>query len=239
MRKDTEIARRDSDLKIRLILFVKSVIENTKDDNFDSIDALIINTGLGPTLNVSTNLADDITLPGSGALIKTSIFDEGGIIQVLPNATSASGNVTANFYVSQSGSITLGGGTLLDNRDYRDPESGVERAIECYGKALLVRTHSALPQDWADTRNNMGNAYMARTLGDRRSNVEQAIQNYLAALEERTRRRDPIGFVATEKALAAAYSKRLAGDPKDNQGLAASAYAAAMNAVDDLIGKWA
>ncbi len=50
MKQDTTIARRDSELKIRPILFIKDGSVNVKDDQIDSIDGVVLNAGLGSAL---------------------------------------------------------------------------------------------------------------------------------------------------------------------------------------------
>jgi len=111
MRQDTEIARYDSELRIRPILFIKDLTLNIDGDEVKSIDTTVVNAGLGPALNVRTELGDEIKLPGSGMSLKPDIFERSSIIQVLPNAaSSAAGSTNANFYVSENSTVTLGGG---------------------------------------------------------------------------------------------------------------------------------
>lgn len=110
MKQDTAIARHDSELKIRPVLFIKDVSVNVKDDQVESVDAIVVNSGLGPALNVRTRIAEDIRLPGSGAILKTDIFQVSQIIQVLPNATSASGNASVAITMRDTSTLNLTGG---------------------------------------------------------------------------------------------------------------------------------
>jgi hypothetical protein len=48
---------------------------------------------------------------------------------------------------------------------------------------LQVRTREAFPLDWAQTQNNLGNAYWSLPTGDRAANLQQAIACYQAALQ--------------------------------------------------------
>jgi len=112
MRQDTDIARRDSELRIRPILFIKDVKVNLEsdDDQIGSIDALVVNSGLGPALNVKTKVGEDIRLPGSGAVLKADLFEDSAILQVLPNTSSVAGSANTTFNVASGGSIALYGG---------------------------------------------------------------------------------------------------------------------------------
>jgi tetratricopeptide (TPR) repeat protein len=44
----------------------------------------------------------------------------------------------------------------------RQRAENLELAIECYQQALQVRTQAALPRDWVQTQNNLGEAYILR-----------------------------------------------------------------------------
>jgi hypothetical protein len=107
MKQDTAIARHDSELKIRPILFIKDVSVNVKDDQIESIDAIVVNAGLGPALNVLTQISEDIRLPGSGTVLKTDIFEKSQLIQVLPNATTATGSATVSITTRDVATLSL------------------------------------------------------------------------------------------------------------------------------------
>jgi hypothetical protein len=110
MKQDTAIARNDSELKIRPVLFIKDVSVNLKNDQVESVDAIVVNSGLGPALNVRTRIGEDIRLPGSGAALKADMFQESQIIQVLPNATSATGNASVSITMRDASTLNLTGG---------------------------------------------------------------------------------------------------------------------------------
>lgn len=111
MKQDTDLARRDSELKIRPIIFIKDVIANMKGDEVDSLTLIVTNAGLGPALNVRSRVGEDIRMPGSGAVVRTDVFQESSIIQVLPNAASAvSGSSNVSINMTDRSSMTLAGG---------------------------------------------------------------------------------------------------------------------------------
>ncbi|WP_434222171.1 CHAT domain-containing protein [Limnospira platensis CENA597] len=96
----------------------------------------------------------------------------------------------------------------------------LEIAIACYQAALEVRTRSAFPQYWADTQNNLGNAYKDCIRGERADNMEEAIRCYQGALEVRTRTAFPYNYVQTSFNLGITYQQlkqwQLAYDTFDN-----------------------
>src|SRR5580704_10038080 len=71
MKQDTTLARKDSELKIRPIIFIKDAIANVKDDEVESITLVVTNAGLGPALNVRSRFAEDVKMPGSGVIVKS------------------------------------------------------------------------------------------------------------------------------------------------------------------------
>jgi tetratricopeptide (TPR) repeat protein len=74
---------------------------------------------------------------------------------------------------------------------------------------LEVRTREQLPQDWATTQNNLGNALddqATRTSGEEgRQLLAQAVTAYHAALEVFTRESLPLQWAATQNNLAQTY----------------------------------
>jgi hypothetical protein len=87
MQKDTNLAREDSELRIRPIVFVKNVQAIvSRDGDIKELKLSVINAGLGPALNVSSVVQSDIVLPSTGVVLKKNIFGSSTILQVLPNA---------------------------------------------------------------------------------------------------------------------------------------------------------
>ncbi|NJN13067.1 MAG: CHAT domain-containing protein, partial [Richelia sp. RM1_1_1] len=74
-------------------------------------------------------------------------------------------------------------------------------AINCYQDALTVYTRDTFPRYWADTQNNLGNAYNERILGDKADNIEKAINCYQDALTVFTPTALPIECLTTARSL--------------------------------------
>ncbi|WP_237746384.1 CHAT domain-containing protein [Planktothrix prolifica] len=81
----------------------------------------------------------------------------------------------------------------------------IERAIAACKSALEIYTRAAFPEQWADTQNNLANAYWSRIKGEKAENIEQVIAFYQAALEIRTRAALPYNYVETSFNLGLAY----------------------------------
>ena len=73
-----------------------------------------------------------------------------------------------------------------------------------------------MPVEWAQTINNLANAYYARIRGDKEDNIERAIHSYKQALTVRTQTAIPIECARTMNNLANAYYARIRGDKEDN-----------------------
>jgi hypothetical protein len=79
---------------------------------------------------------------------------------------------------------------------------------------LEVYTREQLPQDWATTQNNLGNALWAqaaRTEGPKGAELlAQAVSAYRSALEVRTREQLPQDWARTQNNLGAALRAQAA-----------------------------
>ncbi len=104
----------------------------------------------------------------------------------------------------------------------------MEIAITGYEIALTVYTRNAFPKQWANTQNNLGNAYSQRIMGERGENLEEAIAAYRAALEVYTRNAFPEQWATMQNNLGNAYSERIIGERAENLELAITAYCAAL-----------
>lgn len=114
-------------------------------------------------------------------------------------------------------------------RRIADSRAGnVEAAVECYHRALEVRTREAAPLDWAAAQNDLGNAYMDRVLGDKAVNMEEAVASYQRALEVRTRETAPLDWAMTQNNLGNAYGDRVRGDRAANVEKAVACFAQAL-----------
>ena len=58
-----------------------------------------------------------------------------------------------------------------------------KEAIECFEKALEVRTRETFPLDWAKTQTNLGHAWAKRVDGDKADNLAESIAFYECAIE--------------------------------------------------------
>ncbi|NJO64478.1 MAG: tetratricopeptide repeat protein, partial [Richelia sp. RM2_1_2] len=92
----------------------------------------------------------------------------------------------------------------------------MEIAITGYLVVATVYTRTDFPEQWADTQNDLGNAYSTRIRGERAENLEAAIQCYQAALEERQHDRFPQQWAGIQKNLGNAYSTRIRGERAEN-----------------------
>jgi tetratricopeptide (TPR) repeat protein len=104
-------------------------------------------------------------------------------------------------------------GTAYQNRILGDsPEErlrqraeNLELAIDCFQQALQVRTQQALPRDWANTQNNLGEAYILRLqlfgIQDRHSTIEllQSLTTFF--LEQQRWRNASSSYTLWAKAL--------------------------------------
>ena len=66
-------------------------------------------------------------------------------------------------------------GIQLNGATLGNPSINVRRSIACFEAALGVFTASDFPSQWANTQNNLGNAYVQLPTGDRGENLRHAI----------------------------------------------------------------
>ncbi|MFB2835941.1 hypothetical protein ACE1CA_15530, partial [Aerosakkonemataceae cyanobacterium BLCC-F167] len=104
----------------------------------------------------------------------------------------------------------------------------LEIAIAAYEIVLSVRTVENNPEKWAQTQNNLANAYLYRIRGDRGENLESAIAFYTNALTVRTREAFPQQWATTQNNLAIAYRNRIRGDRGENLESAIAFYTNAL-----------
>ncbi len=102
--------------------------------------------------------------------------------------------------------------------------SNKEIAIAGYQAVATVFTQSDFPQDWADTQNNLGIAYLYRIRGDKAENLEDAIAHYHKALLIYTQSEFPRQWAMTQNNLGIAYCERIRGDRAENLEAAIAHY---------------
>ncbi|MBD2202349.1 CHAT domain-containing protein [Calothrix sp. FACHB-1219] len=117
---------------------------------------------------------------------------------------------------------------LISQYPLSSKANNMEIAITGYQIALTIFTRITFPQEWAITKNNLGNAYCNRIKGDQADNIEKAIQAYTDALEVRNRETLPLDWAITKNNLGNAYDKRIKGDKADNIEQAIKAYTDAL-----------
>jgi CHAT domain-containing protein len=117
----------------------------------------------------------------------------------------------------------------------------LETAICCYLDALEIRTQEDFGQNWAETQNNLGGAYLERIRGERAENLEVAIRCYLAALKVHTREAFAELWATLQNNLGNAYSQRLWGETAENLEAGIRCYLAALEVrtYEALPGQWA
>jgi len=85
-----------------------------------------------------------------------------------------------------------------------------------------------MPIEWAQTINNLANAYYSRIRGERAENIEAAIGAYQQTLEVMTRQAMPVEWAQTINNLATAYRNRIRGERAENIEAAIGAYQQAL-----------
>jgi CHAT domain-containing protein/glutaminase len=103
----------------------------------------------------------------------------------------------------------------------------IEIAIAGYQIVLIHQEPGS--EKWAQTQNNLGNAYYSKIRGEKAENIESAIASYTAALKVRTREVFPEQWATTQNNLAIAYSDRIRGERADNIETAIEFYTAALD----------
>jgi len=104
--------------------------------------------------------------------------------------------------------------------------NNIEIAITGYQIALNNREPGS--EKFAQTENNLANAYLYRIKGSRAENLERAIFYYQEALKVRTRDSFPQDWATTQNNLAAAYYSRIKGEKAENIEWAIAFYNAAL-----------
>ena len=107
-------------------------------------------------------------------------------------------------------------GDLLAQFPLGNKASNMEIAIASNETVLKIFTQQAFPKQWAQTHNNLGNAYSDRIVSNKAENIEQAIKAYTEALKVFTRQAFPEDWAKTQNNLGIAYCKRMMGDRAQN-----------------------
>ena len=98
-------------------------------------------------------------------------------------------------------------GNLLAEFPLGNPGLNNQIAIAAYVSVLQVYTEAELPDDWAMTNNNLGNAYrnLAHFSANPAEQIQKAIAAYANALRVRTETESPHNWAMTNNCLGSAY----------------------------------
>jgi tetratricopeptide (TPR) repeat protein len=107
--------------------------------------------------------------------------------------------------------------------------NNIEIAIAGYEIIANIYTRQAFPKDWANTQNNLGNAYRERLRGEQQENLEVAIACYQDALEVFSHDQFPIYWAMVQNNLGAVYNNRIKGGRGKNLEMAIAYYQAALS----------
>ncbi|NES66542.1 MAG: CHAT domain-containing protein, partial [Okeania sp. SIO2D1] len=119
-------------------------------------------------------------------------------------------------------------GVVYLDRIRGERANNLEMAIASFQAALEIYTCQAFPQDWAGTKNNLGNAYSNRIQGEGAENLEMAIASFQAALEIYTREAFPEKWAMTQNNLGSVYLNRIRGEGAENLEMAIASFQAAL-----------
>jgi CHAT domain-containing protein len=117
---------------------------------------------------------------------------------------------------------------LIQELRFGSRANNLEIAITGYKVVAPVFTHKVSPRTWAETQNNMGNAYCNRIYGEQAENLEQALCCYKAALQVYTKEKFPENWAWTLNLLGTAYQDRQRDNQEKNLEKAICCYEAAL-----------
>ena len=100
--------------------------------------------------------------------------------------------------------------------------------IAIAGYQIVLNNREPGSEKFAQTQNNLANAYSNRIRGEKAENIELAIASYTAALTVYTRDAFPEKWAGTQNNLANAYGDRIRGEKAENIEQAIASYTAAL-----------
>ncbi|MEZ2312294.1 MAG: tetratricopeptide repeat protein, partial [Microcoleus sp.] len=100
--------------------------------------------------------------------------------------------------------------------------------IAITGYQIVLNNLQPGSEKFAQTQNNLANAYSNRIRGEKAENIELAIASYTAALTIYKSDAFPEKWAMTQNNLATAYSDRITGEKAENIELAIKSYTAAL-----------
>ncbi len=117
---------------------------------------------------------------------------------------------------------------LIQELRFGSRANNLEIALRGYKVAAPFLTRNVSPKTWAETQNNMGNAYCNRIYGEQPENLEQALRCYKAALQVYTKEKFPQDWAWTLNLLGTVYHDRLRDNQEKNLEKAICCYKAAL-----------
>ncbi len=114
-------------------------------------------------------------------------------------------------------------GNVLLERRLGDRYNNARKAIEHLESALIVRVKDRMPEAWAATQLNMGNAQLRLAAIDIEAR-EKAIQCYEQARSVFSQQDDPVNWAGIQHNLGVAYRDREIGDRAANAATAKSCF---------------
>lgn len=134
--------------------------------------------------------------------------------------------------------------TWLEYWKLRGAKGGenLQKAFECYEKALTVRTETVHPQQWGRTQNNLGSAYWYGPDENHAENLQKAAGCFEAALRVFTEAASSEDWAMTQNNLGTTYRKLAEIDPRGGYlRKAASCYEASLRVNTELTfsSRWA
>ncbi|GCL41685.1 CHAT domain-containing protein [Dolichospermum planctonicum] len=98
-------------------------------------------------------------------------------------------------------------GTLVGQFTQGNISNNLEIAIACFEVIEIIFTRKYFPREWATSKLNLGNAYLAKRYGDTSENLENARLAYENALKIYSVQEFPIEWAETQTNLVVLYSK--------------------------------
>lgn len=130
---------------------------------------------------------------------------------------------------------------VIEGIPFGNKANNLEIAIDGYKIVSTVFTVYNFPEEWAQTQNHLGIAFISRITGDKVENVETALQHFEAALQIRTYDRFPEAWAETKVNQGVALVNRIKGDREENFEIAIKNYQEALEIynLSQLPEKWA
>ncbi len=114
------------------------------------------------------------------------------------------------------------------NAGVGERQNNLERALECYEKALQIYTEALFPRQWANNQTNLGMTYQAMLGGNRAVNLDRAVRHYMAALRVQNPESYPANWAGTKNNIGTVHAVMPYGDRAENLSRAIECYVDAL-----------